>query len=905
MRSVSFLLSVSLPFVCYALLWDGPEQTQVPELGYTLVIAGWSLAPTLEPMGFMDAFMLWRRRSATGTASAASNASHATCGFVSGSTDKAVTCVNTNYICAQDLQHSVFGCCTTPACQLTTSCVPAASLSACGNDCAADPYVLKCVTASPYCNQYVLTTNGVMNTAYYCSNAPEIDTVLLTATDGAKGVATLVQVTEAISSKTTSSSSSSSSLSSDSSSSTSSSSIQSTVTVTPTPTPPPESSKPTPIGAIIGGTLGGVFVIGAFAILIIFLCRRNNSTPATAVAASTEPHQVNDIEDLCDRCYGMFSSLENLWRLASKDGYEHYNKPEMKASAKLGCPFCKQILRDSILDDDEPLEPLRFAARKHEFEDEAYDELEGFDKNWKYPFQDWKLWALGIGTKSLGYSKVKCVFVDPENAAAPFIEGRTTVTEVSGDLTISHARTWLEECHSSHPSCPKRVTPLLPTRVIDISGSKETGTVKLHIRQGLEHADYVALSYCWGGDQPGKTTTANIKSYTSSIFVAGMAQSIQDAIKYTEGMGLRYLWIDAFCIIQDSQEDKAIEIGAMGKIYKEATITFSAASSKSVHLGFLQKRDSFVPSYHFPFVLPNGEMSTVSLCSFDVVPYHREPLDSRAWCFQESMLAPRRLVFGSRELLWTCQTMAFKPIFESHILYFDDGQKLPTSIFDPSQPDSLTDLARTELWHIIVDDCTERAITVSSDRLPSITGVASELAKVWDDVNVIGLWKKSFARNLAWRAGRQPSYRAGETCRAPTWSWVATDGPVTFSDVGEMQAQLKEVSCKTFSAEGVCDSVHEDAISLEGPTLTIANLPEDFVEKRAFDMQVGTKEKLPGDTVLLLLGYSVLDPTAAPALVLLPVDNGKFKRVGMLDVSKGNGYIWDLVAVQKQTITII
>ncbi|KAH6671713.1 hypothetical protein B0J14DRAFT_79453 [Halenospora varia] len=280
----SIPIVLALPLICNALPWDGPEQTQVPELGYTPIIAGWSPAPTQEPRAFLD--MLFRRQTLSSLSSSieSGNVSRATCGFVSGSTSNAVTCVRTDYKCAQDTQYSVFGCCNTGACQLTTSCVPAASLSLCGNDCAADPYVLKCVTASPYCNQYVLTSSGFLNTAFYCSNAPQIDTVVLTATDGGKGVATLVQVTENIPSKASSTTSTSPSTTSVSPTLSS----QSTITITPTPTPSPEPKKSTPIGAIVGGTIGGVFAIALLAILVFFLRKRSNNSTNTATAGAGE-----------------------------------------------------------------------------------------------------------------------------------------------------------------------------------------------------------------------------------------------------------------------------------------------------------------------------------------------------------------------------------------------------------------------------------------------------------------------------------------------------------------------------------------------------------------------------------------------------------------------------------------
>jgi hypothetical protein len=60
---------------------------------------------------------------------------------------------------------------------------------------------------------------------------------------------------------------------------------------------------------------------------------------------------------------------------------------------------------------------------------------------------------------------------------------------------------------------------------------------------------------------------------------------------------LRYIWIDALCIVQDDKQDKDKEIGQMGSIYKDATLTIMAASAKSAYDGFLDdaKIDAYNP----------------------------------------------------------------------------------------------------------------------------------------------------------------------------------------------------------------------------------------------------------------------------------------------------------------------
>jgi hypothetical protein len=48
-----------------------------------------------------------------------------------------------------------------------------------------------------------------------------------------------------------------------------------------------------------------------------------------------------------------------------------------------------------------------------------------------------------------------------------------------------------------------------------------------------------------------------------------------------QSSGIRYLWDGCFVIIQDNAADKVVQIGAIGEIYKNSTITIPAGSVSS------------------------------------------------------------------------------------------------------------------------------------------------------------------------------------------------------------------------------------------------------------------------------------------------------------------------------------
>jgi hypothetical protein len=81
------------------------------------------------------------------------------------------------------------------------------------------------------------------------------------------------------------------------------------------------------------------------------------------------------------------------------------------------------------------------------------------------------------------------------------------------------------------------------------------------------------------------------------------------------------------------------------------------------------------------------------------------------------------------------------------------------------------------LWRRIVKDYTRRGLTVASDRLPALAGIARELEWVWQDECVSGVWKSLAANLLGWQVTKR-STRPG---MAPTWSWASISGSVRFA----------------------------------------------------------------------------------------------------------------------------
>lgn len=155
--------------------------------------------------------------------------------------------------------------------------------------------------------------------------------------------------------------------------------------------------------------------------------------------------------------------------------------------------------------------------------------------------------------------------------------------------------TWIKDCQDNHSACKSTTScGTLPTRVIDVGSPDGRTEPRLYETSG-EPGDYIALSHCWGGAQPLRTTKETICSLKTCIPWAELPNTFQDAIKVTRGLGIRYLWIDSLCIIQDDAQDWEREAANMAVIFEAAYLTIAATAATNGSVC------SFSGPYRLPF----------------------------------------------------------------------------------------------------------------------------------------------------------------------------------------------------------------------------------------------------------------------------------------------------------------
>lgn len=340
---------------------------------------------------------------------------------------------------------------------------------------------------------------------------------------------------------------------------------------------------------------------------------------------------------------------------------------------------------------------------------------------------------------------------------------------------------WINNCNSTRKSCTAP-EPILPKRVLDV-GTDMAKRLRLYISSG-EVAPYVALSHCWGPTRNLlKTTTSTIKDYQQDIDFQRLPKSFQDAVTVTRSIGVRYLWIDSLCIIQNDTTDWEVESSKMSSIYRDAYLVVAATQATDSRDGFLDRRDTSQYSVkrltqpfgkrflldHPPLVdkpiqtglirNPDSAVSRIYIQATGGNRTHRRhhdtvtnsPLNRRAWVLQENIL-PRRIVhFTCHEILWECTKCLKCECMEVDGIQAQ-GKEVnlmrDAHFFNFSKYYYHNTITLQRSWLGLLEAFCKLAVSYESDRLPAL----SVLANLWKlrgaGIYLAGLWQDNILTSL-------------------------------------------------------------------------------------------------------------------------------------------------------------
>lgn len=168
-------------------------------------------------------------------------------------------------------------------------------------------------------------------------------------------------------------------------------------------------------------------------------------------------------------------------------------------------------------------------------------------------------------------------FQDNYSSVHPSIcRGNRVAGHTGDDKALDQAATWLARCRSEHEQCQVKDNAFFPTRLLFI-GREELGTVYLIENPSLSEG-YAALSHRWSDEtKVACLETSNLSDREAEgISLSTFPQMMQDVIFVLRRLGIRYVWIDSMCIIQNDKEDWRREAARMGSIYANAELTIAA-----------------------------------------------------------------------------------------------------------------------------------------------------------------------------------------------------------------------------------------------------------------------------------------------------------------------------------------
>ena len=283
---------------------------------------------------------------------------------------------------------------------------------------------------------------------------------------------------------------------------------------------------------------------------------------------------------------------------------------------------------------------------------------------------------------------------------------------------------------------------------------------------------YACLSHCWGNNQICRLTSETYARYTKGISADELPRTYRDAISVCRYLGLRYLWIDSLCILQDSKADWQVESPKMIKYYGQCYVCIAATNVSGPDAGLeIANRPQAIratgvdqdgvayglvayPS-HLVEPIPHFSRADKSTVQSNF------PLMSRAWVLQERWLAPRTLHFCGREVVFEC-TEGLKcecgHAEDSFMLQIGGDEGRVMEVENMRDGVVLKRRRGTEIkWTQFVSAYSSLNLTFGTDHLPAISGLARDFADRRTTNHpgqyLAGLWSNLLHEQLIWFVG--------------------------------------------------------------------------------------------------------------------------------------------------------
>lgn len=548
--------------------------------------------------------------------------------------------------------------------------------------------------------------------------------------------------------------------------------------------------------------------------------------------------------ELCATCQGIVDIISHPgWH---KDLVHHESLASLENSSEQFCGICSETLgyiQRELADYSGTLFPIKC-------------ESDTSSASWQSSFE-WMLTSDGVNNFSLGFTfevietlrskhwlEASINWIDYSLSHTGEHAAYTPASSTSSPESWNLIDRWMGECTQNHVRCNATIPERwFPSRVLDVGISDEDLIRLVHRNDVFSGQPYATLSHCWGKDHLMPIMmVSNIHYFQEGVNSSYFTTTFLDAFSITRKLGLRYLWIDAFCIIQEDVSDWIDEASLMSLVYRYCFLNIAATGSQNSAEGCFWDRNPRA-------VLPTELYISWIGCKEDAIKRYlvvcepdvwaqkltREPLNQRAWVLQERILSPRVLQFGRGQLFWECRQFVACETYHQGLpssvrghtsidikkLQLGDETRddrwpakyisqVPSGIssirrllnairatFGPVSIQQVTMHAAMKSasvfqdWDAIVELYTTSSITFDRDKLPALAGIASSVSVVEPgapgDGYLAGLWQSSLPAYFLWKttknelSGALPTRPSPERFIAPTWSWASVKGKISLA----------------------------------------------------------------------------------------------------------------------------
>lgn len=230
-------------------------------------------------------------------------------------------------------------------------------------------------------------------------------------------------------------------------------------------------------------------------------------------------------------------------------------------------------------------------------------------------------------------------------------------------------------------------------------------------------------------------------------------------------MKIRWLWIDALCIIQQSagNKDFLTEAPKMGSYYSNSYLTIVSSATRDSRKGLL-KYDRTLPTFGnpFPYYINRAlrgnaqaflQRYDISTLRNTLTVMEKEPISSRGWTFQERVLSPRNLYFAKDQCYLECLTeMVGEYGFWQEGCSYSLGQP-GIGIYALKKDKSIDRWEVQRYWNELMSLYTGRSLTNWNDKLAAVAGLAQKFkTKLPSDNYCAGMWSGSILNTLLWES---------------------------------------------------------------------------------------------------------------------------------------------------------